>query len=104
LDKDTPLAEEMPVLTIRDLSKEDLKALAERDESDEESDLGIPLAPRSTDSGFIGETDESDDIIIEEGGEVIVEGEEPEEPEEPAKPRPTSLYPLGGRLVREHKP
>lgn len=102
LDKDTPLADEMPVLTFRDLSKDELKALAERDESDDESDLGIPLAPRSTDSGFIGsETDESDDIIVEEGGEVIVEGEEPEDP---AKPSPKPLYPLGGRLVRDHQP
>jgi hypothetical protein len=98
LDKDTPLAEEMPVLTIRDLSKEQLKAKAERDESDEESDLGIPIAPAGTESGPAGSgTDESDDIVTEGF-------EEGDETEEAAKPSPTSLCPLGGRLVREHKP
>jgi hypothetical protein len=106
LDKDTPLAEEMPVLTFRDLSKEDLKALAERDEPDGESELGIPIAPTSTESGFAESgTDESDDIVVEggeiEGDEIIVEGEEPEEP---AKPRPKTLDTLGGRLVKEALP
>ncbi len=101
LDNDTPLAEEMPVLTIRDLSKEELKALAERDESDEESDLGIPIAPAGTDSGFAdSEADDTGDIIVE-GDEIIVEGDETEEA---TKPSPKPLYPLGGRLVREHAP
>ncbi len=101
LDKENALPEEMPVLEIRDLSKEELKALAERDESDEESDRGIPIAPAGTESGLAGgETDESDDVIVE-GDEIIVEDDETEES---AKPSPASLCPLGGRLVREHKP
>ena len=104
LDKENALPEEMPELIIRDLSKEELTALQERNESDEGGDLGIPIAPASTDSGFgdgeIREIDESDEIVVE-GGEVVVEGEETEAA---ATPRPASLYPLGGRLVREHKP
>jgi hypothetical protein len=99
LDKENALRDVMPELIIRDLSKEELKALAERDESDEESDLGIPIAPTSTESGFAG-TDESDDIIVE-GDEIIVEDDEAEEA---AKPSPATLCPLGGRLVREHTP
>lgn len=106
LDKENALPDVMPELIIRDLSKEELKALADRDESDEESDLGIPIAPAGIDSGFAGsETDESDDIIVEggeiEGDEITVEGEEPEEP---AEPRPKTLDTLGGRLVKEALP
>jgi predicted DNA-binding protein YlxM (UPF0122 family) len=104
LDKESPFTEELPVLTFRDLSKDELKALAERDESDEENDLGIPIAPAD------GEYDESDYVIVE-GGEAVVEGgafesdeivEEGLEPAEPAKPRPKTVeYPGGGRLVKE---
>lgn len=101
LDKENALPEEMPALTFRDLGSDELEAFRKRDEADEDSDLGIPIAPAITDSGFAGrEIDESDDIIVE-GDEIIVEGDETEEA---AKPRPASLYPLGGRLVREHKP
>lgn len=101
LDAADALPDEMPVLTFRDLRSDELEAFKKRDEADEDSDLGISIAPAGTDSGVTGrETDESDDII-EEGGEVIVEGDETEKS---AKPSRTSLYPLGGRLVREHKP
>ena len=77
----------------------------ERDETDDESDLGIPIAPAATDSSLDGtEIDYSDDIIVEGGetedGEIIVEGEEPEEP---AKPHPEFSAALGGRLVKEAK-
>lgn len=101
LDRENAPPEEMPVLTFRDLTRAELEAFQKRDEADQESDLGIPIAPASTDLGFAGtEIGETDEITVE-GGEVIVEGEEAEEA---AKPSPTSLSPLGGRLVREHLP
>jgi hypothetical protein len=104
LDKENAPSDEMPVLLIRDLSQDELKALQKRDENDEESELGIPIVPSSTEAGFAAiEIDDSDEIIVE-GGEIgddaiIIEGEESNEP---AKPRPkTSIYPGGGRLVKE---
>lgn len=97
LDKENALPDKMPVLEIRDLSKDELKALAERDELDEESDLGIPIAPAITDSGFAARNIDEDDVITEGF-------EEGDETEEAAKPGASSLFPLGGRLVREHKP
>ena len=101
LDHENALPDELPELIIRDLSKEELTAFQARNEFDEDSDLGIPIAP----AGIGSEIDESDDIIVEgrdavvESGEVVEEGEEIAEP---AKSSATSLYPLGGRLVREH--
>ena len=98
LDAADALPDEMPVLTVRDLGSDELEAFRKRDEADEENDLGIPIAPAITDSGFAGsEIDESDDVI-QEGGEVIVEGEETEEVAKPS----STLNPHGGKLVREH--
>jgi hypothetical protein len=116
LDKENALPDEMPVLMFRDLNKEELKALQDRDEADE-SDLGIPIAPADTDSCLDGtEINDSDEIIVEGGeaedDEIIVEGGEAEddeiivegeEPEEPAKPHPEFSAALGGRLVKEAK-
>lgn len=100
LDHENAVGEEMPELIFRDLSKEELTALQERDEPDEDSDLGIPLAPSSTGSGFADDEIDESDEIVEEGGEVIVEGEETEAAAKPS----STLNPHGGRLVREHKP
>jgi hypothetical protein len=98
LDKENALPDEMPVLTFRDLGSDKLEAFRKRDEADEESDLGISIAPANTDLALAGSgTDDSDDIITEGF-------EEGDETEAAAKASPTSLYPLGGRLVREHLP
>ena len=59
LDKDNAPPYVMPELIIRDLSKEEITALAEHDESDEDCELGIPIVRAD------GEIDESDDIIVE---------------------------------------
>jgi len=105
LDKENAPPDVMPELIIRDLSKEEKAALEARNEDDEESEIGFPLAPADTDSVLVGaEIHESDDIV-EEGGEIadeeiIVEGVEPEEP---AKPHPEFSAALGGRLVKEAK-
>ncbi len=106
LDKESVMPTEPPELIIRDLSKEELQAFRERDEADDESDIGIPIVPAGSESGLVStEIDDSDDII-EEGREVedediVVEGGEPDEPTEP---RPTSLDIHGGRLVKEAQP
>jgi hypothetical protein len=83
----------MPVLTIRDLTSSELKALQERDEFGDESELGGSLPVDSAGPDLTGtESDESE--------EIVVEGEEQEEQEESGKPTSTSLEALGGRLVR----
>jgi hypothetical protein len=94
LDQENVLPDEMPVLTIRDLTSSELKALQERNESDDEDELGGLLPVYSEEPDSTGaESDDSE--------EIVVEGEEQEEPEETGKPSPpTSLEALGGRLVR----
>jgi hypothetical protein len=82
----------MPVLIFRDLGADELKALQERDESDDEEEFDGPIPVDSAEPDSSGiESDET---------EIVVEGGEQEEPEEPGKPSPTSLEALGGRLVR----
>ena len=94
LDKENALPDELPVLTFRNLTPAEIKAFQERDDTDEESELGIPIAP--TDEADLNSTgtdsNESDDIIVE--------GEE----EEPAKPCTAATIALGGRLVRGQQP
>ena len=94
LDKENALPDDLPVLTFRDLTPAEIKAFQERDDTDEESELGIPIAP--TDEADLNSTgtdsNESDDIIVE--------GEE----EEPAKPCTAATIALGGRLVRGQQP
>jgi len=93
LDEESPLADEMPVLTFRDLTKEELEAFKARDVADEDSDLGIPIVAASTETVLaVTEIGESDDVVMEgdeiEDDAIIIEGEEPEASEEPTKPRP----------------
>jgi hypothetical protein len=45
LDKENALPDELPVLTFRDLTPAEIKAFQERDEADDENELGIPIAP-----------------------------------------------------------
>ena len=105
LDNETAVSDEMPVLTLRDLSKEEIEGFRERDEADDDGEFGISLAPACVDSDLTREVDESDDVIEEgaeiEGEEIIVEGDEPEKPSES---RAKSVYTLGGRLVKEALP
>jgi hypothetical protein len=95
LDKENAPPDEFPVLTIRDLNADELKALQERDEPDGESELGTTIVPMtSADSECLGtDSAESDDIIVE--------GDEAEEAE---KPSSESVSPHGGRLVRGQLP
>jgi hypothetical protein len=96
LDRENVLPDEMPVLTIRDLTSSELKALQERDESDDEGELGGPLPVDSAEPDSTGaESDESEEIVV-----VGEEQEEQEEQEESGKPSSTSSEALGGRLVR----
>jgi hypothetical protein len=99
LDKENALPDELPVLIFRDLTPAEIKAFQERDEADDESELGISIAP--VDDADIDSTgtdsDDSDDIIVE-GGIVEIEVEEP------AKPLTAATIALGGRLVRDHLP
>jgi Mrp family chromosome partitioning ATPase len=66
LDKDIPLQDELPVLTFRDLSEEEIKARRDRDEDDEAE----PFAPETPklaveDEGEEPDLDEEDDIMTE---------------------------------------
>jgi hypothetical protein len=97
LDKENALPDELPVLIFRDLTPGELKVLQERDEADDEGELGTPIAPADdADIDSTGtDSDDSDDIIVE-GGIVEIEVEEP------AKPLTAATIALGGRLVRDH--
>jgi hypothetical protein len=90
LDKENALPDELPVLIFRDLTPGELKALQERDEADDEGELGTPIAPADdADIDSTGtDSDDSDDIIVE--------GEE----EKPAKRSTAATIALDGRLVR----
>jgi hypothetical protein len=106
LDKESALSDEMPMLIMRDLSKEEIEGLRERDEADEDGEFGISLAPACIDSDFTSrEVDKSDDVIEEgaemHGEEIIAEDDEPKKPSEP---RAKSVDTLGGRLVKEALP
>jgi hypothetical protein len=89
VDRENAIPDEFPVLTFRDLTQAELKAFQERDEADEESDLGDLTA-------MVADTD-SPGTESAEFEEIVVEGEEQEEP---AQPHSASLDTLGGRLVR----
>lgn len=94
LDRENAPPDELAVLTFRDLNPAELKEFHERDEADEDSELGATIVPvTSADSDCIGtDSDDSDDIILE--------GEEDELP----KPRTAATIALGGRLVRGQLP
>ena len=99
---DVPL-DVIPELIIRDLSKKDIIELRARNEDEEEDDLGIPIAPSSSDvpSVSVGIYD-TDCTVAESESEddaIIVEGEEGDEPVKP-QPKPSYLQ-GGGRLVKE---
>jgi hypothetical protein len=104
LDKDLPIGNEMPVLVIRDLNDDEIKALHQNDDEDdaepfvaESPKLALQELPDESDSGeddarVSTDTDESDDIIAE-GAE-----------EEPARRCTAATIALGGRLVRGQLP
>ena len=96
LDRENVVPDELPVLTFRDLTPAELKAFQERDEADEERELGAPIVPVAS-----AEIDPPSAGMDSESDEIIVEGEEQEEPEKPPSPL---LNPLGGRLVRGQMP
>ncbi|MGD0420314.1 MAG: hypothetical protein ABSA68_12170 [Xanthobacteraceae bacterium] len=121
LDRENALPDEMPVLIFRDLGKDELEALQKRDEADEESDLGIPIAPAGSELGLTAtESEESDDIVEEgresedadiilEGVDVFIEGDDvivgSDERDDLAKLCPKPLaHPGGGRLVKDALP
>jgi hypothetical protein len=97
LDKENAVPDELPVLMFRDLTSEELTELQKRDETDDDGELGIPIAPiDSADLTSVG-TDggESDDIVVE-GDDIAVEAEE----EVPVNTRTAASIALGGGLVR----
>jgi hypothetical protein len=73
LDRENVLPDELPVLTFRDLTPAELKAFQERDETDEESELGVPIAP------VAGADLDSTGRDSDESEEIVVEGEEQED-------------------------
>jgi hypothetical protein len=80
LDKDPDIGKELPVLTFRDLSKEDLEKI-EADQAEKWGNDDVP-----------------DDAWDEEENEIVeFRRREPEEPEKPEEPEPTID---GCRLVR----
>ena len=104
LDKDLPIGNEMPVLVIRDLNEDEIKALHQNDDEDE-AELFVAestkLAPQVLDDE--SNSSEEDEIVgtdSDESEEIIVEGEK----EEPAKRSTAATIALGGRLVRGQLP
>ena len=75
LDRENVVPDELPVLTFRDLTPAELKAFQERDEADEERELGAPIVPVAS-----AEIDPPSAGMDSESDEIIVEGEEQEEP------------------------
>ena len=94
LDRENALPDELPVLTLRDLTPAEIKAFQERDETDEESELGVSISPAD------GADLDSAGTDSDEPDEIVSEGEE----EEPAKPCTAATIALGGRLVRGQLP
>lgn len=97
VDKDSLLPDELPVLTIRDLTSAEIEALQKPLEDGEEDIVGCyPLIELEA-----VEIRDDDDTAIDGGDEIIVEGEQTAEAsgtdEEPA-PSPS------GRLVRGYSP
>ena len=100
LDKDLPIGNEMPVLVIRDLNEDEIKALHQNDDEDE-AELFVAestkLAPQVLDDE--SNSSEDDEIVgtdSDESDDIIAEGEE----EEPAKRCTAATIALGGKLVR----
>src|SRR5450830_74984 len=66
LDKDLPIQDEMPVLTFRDLSKDEINALDQDDDEDETEPL-VTESPKVALQYFDNESDcgEDDEIVFE---------------------------------------
>lgn len=92
LDRESVLPDELPVLTFRDLSENEIASLIERDEDEDDTILGPPLAP----SPCI--VTDADGLEQDEGDDIVEEGTEQENPQEVL--RLAALKAFGGRLVR----
>jgi hypothetical protein len=104
LDKDLPIHDEMPVLTFRDLSDDEIKALHQDDDEDEaEPFVAEPPKLALKDLADEANSGEDDALVItdsDESEDIVSEGEE----EEPARRCTAASIALGGRLVRGQLP
>ena len=93
LDKDLPINDEMPVLTFRDLSDDEIKALHQNDGEDE-------AEPFVTESPSLALQDLDSASVPAEDDEIIVEGDEIPTSEDKTVFKDAD----GGRLVRGAQP
>ena len=104
LDKDLPIGNEMPVLVIRDLNEDEIKALHQNDDEDDAEPF-VTESPKLALQDLAHEPGSGEDDAIvstdsDESDDIVSEGDE----EEPAKRCTAVTIALGGRLVRGQLP